>query len=252
MSTQRTRIDEVLHDLDAIIEETVRENNMLGIFAYVYRRTTAEIKRAIEEGVFEDNPRMERFDVRFAGYYLDAYHAWKTGQPVSRAWMISFDSRQEPLAILQHLLMGMNAHINLDLGVTASESVDGQDIEHIHNDFNKVNEILFGLTEEFQSRLSRVSPSIFLMDWIGKNSDERIANFSIKEARNQSWRNALLLANLQGQDRSEAIETIDQSVMQLSALLIRPKSRLLRFVWSTIRFFEEKNVGVLLQKLEQD
>ena len=65
-------IEEVLAALDQIIDQTIQENNYLGIFAYVYRRTTAGIQQAIHEDAFEDSARMELFDVHFANYYIKA------------------------------------------------------------------------------------------------------------------------------------------------------------------------------------
>ncbi|MDZ7719274.1 MAG: DUF5995 family protein [Balneolaceae bacterium] len=56
-------IDDVLAELGAIIELTVEEDSPLGIFAYVYRRTTAKIAEGLDQGRFEDAGRMEQFDV---------------------------------------------------------------------------------------------------------------------------------------------------------------------------------------------
>ncbi len=93
METLPTTIDEVLDTLDKIINETIAENNSLGIFAYVYRRTTAEIKQAIIEKRFDDNPRMERFDVLFANLYIKAYFDYKKGKDTSEAWELSFNTK---------------------------------------------------------------------------------------------------------------------------------------------------------------
>ncbi len=73
-------IDDVLNQLDHIVEQTAAADNYLCAFAYVYRKTTAEIKHAIEEGRFEDPKRMEKMDVAFANYYIKAFfnfqNAW--------------------------------------------------------------------------------------------------------------------------------------------------------------------------------
>src|SRR5690606_11967194 len=108
-------IEEVLQELDRIIDQTVAANNFLGIFAYVYRRTTAQIKLAVENKTFEDNARMEKFDVAFANLYLAAYHSYQDRRPLSKSWRTAFDAQSERLTSIQHLIMGMNAHINLDL-----------------------------------------------------------------------------------------------------------------------------------------
>ena len=41
-------IDEILLELDKIIDECVANRSYQSIFAYIYRRTTAEIKKGIQ------------------------------------------------------------------------------------------------------------------------------------------------------------------------------------------------------------
>ena len=83
-------IDDVLQALDAIIDRSIKENNVLGIFAYLYRRTTFEVKSEIEKGAFEDNERMAAFDVAFANLYLQAFKNYLQQTPVCNSWRISF------------------------------------------------------------------------------------------------------------------------------------------------------------------
>ena len=120
MAIPAKTIDEVLSELDLIIDSTLVENNHLGIFAYVYRRTTAQIKQAIIERQFEDNERMERLDVAFANLYLTAYQRYTANLSCSESWKMAFDAKNDNISILQHIILGMNAHINLDLGIATA------------------------------------------------------------------------------------------------------------------------------------
>lgn len=244
-------IGEVLIELDKIIDQTVAENNFLGIFAYVYRRTTAQIQQAIKNQGFEDNVRMEKFDVAFANFYLRAYHSYRNKQPLSKAWKISFDSQKENLTGIQHLLMGMNAHINLDLGLAAATFMQNQPIRQMENDFRKVNQILADLTNEMQERLAKASPLMFVLDWMGETRDEKFANFGIKESREQSWRNAQLIWQLKGEARELAIKGIDEMTTSLSYIIKNPRTRTMRFMLRSIRYFEEKQVGKILTRLRE-
>jgi hypothetical protein len=244
-----TTIDEVLAALDEIIADTRERNSPLGVFAYVYRRTTAQVKTALEQGAFADAPRMERLDVAFANLYILAYRQYRLGETPSQAWHIAFTSERDRLSLIQHLLMGMNAHINLDLGVAAAQIMEGQDIQALGPDYRKVNDILASLTVEMQQRLGRVSPLLFLLDWIGQRSDEKIANFSIKVAREQSWRIAQELAALPASERPARIERVDGSVTELSRILKRPRSWLLRTVLGAIRWFESGDLRRIIQEL---
>jgi len=242
-------INEVLNTLDLIIEETVRENNFLGIFAYVYRRTTAQIKKETENGAFEDNERMQQFDVVFANLYIDAYYNYKAGKPISQSWAIAFDAQKEELASIQHLVMGMNAHIQLDLGVAASRIMKGKNIEALESDYNKVNRILADLTHEMQKRLNRVSFFMFLLDWIGARTDEKIINFSITAARERSWKVAQQLWKLSESEQQIKISEVDFRVMNLSQKIKNPPGMILKFAMKLIKTFEAKNVDTIVAGL---
>lgn len=244
-------IDDVLHELDLIIEKSVQENNYLGIFAYIYRRTTAQIKAAIANNEFEDAGRMQQFDVTFANFYLTAWQNYFAGQKVSHAWKAAFDARNENLTIMQHLLLGMNAHINLDLGVAADQIMTGKPIQDLKNDFMKVNQVLASLVDELQTKIGRVSPLMFLLDWVGGRTDEKIINFSMAKARGFSWENACELAKLNGIAKSEKIETIDDFVTNLSTFIRNPEGVLLKLAVKFIRLFEVKNLKQMIGELEK-
>ncbi len=248
--TEDQSIDHVLFQLDQIVEECLSGNNRLGYFAYVYRRTTAEIANEIKLGNFEDNKRMEKFDVIFANLYLEAYKAFKNNKPVSKSWMFAFKNADQELTIIQHVLFGMNAHINLDLAIATAQTMDDEDIEDIESDFNKVNDILFQITNELQERLSRVSPLMFLLDYLGKNTDEKIIDFSMRKARGQAWNSANLLWSL-GNDNQKAINQIDDLVLKLSQLIRSPKTILTRILLKLMGFFEKKNVRAVILGLSE-
>ncbi|WP_439483608.1 DUF5995 family protein [Cyclobacterium plantarum] len=249
-----TTIQDVLEELDHIIAESIKTNSRIGLFAYIYRRTTFEIASEIALNHFEDNERMEKFDVVFARLYLDAYKAYKNNQKVSASWAYAFDQVDRPLTIVQHILLGMNAHINLDLALAASTVMHGQDIHDIENDFNKVNNILYQITNELQERLGRVSPLMFMLDLIGKNKDEKLINFSMRKARQQSWNSAKRLWSLKEEEskRNRARNRIDQMVLLLSKHIKSPKSLTVWFFLKIIQAFEKSEVGVVISNLKGD
>jgi len=247
-----TTIQEVLDQLDLIIADSVDSNDRLGLFAYVYRRTTAEILKEIQLENFEDNRRMEKMDVIFANLYLDAYNGNKNNKKISKSWEFAFVNKNKRLTILQHIMMGINAHINLDLAIATSSVMFGKELSDIEKDFNKVNDILFNITNEIQDKLSRVSRLLFLLDIIGKKSDEKVIDFSMRKAREQAWNSANLLWALEPDHQSDAIIEIDSVVLQLSNILASPKSRFIRFVLQAIQKFEEKDVGIIISKLTEE
>jgi uncharacterized protein DUF5995 len=121
-----TSIDGVIVKLDAIVDQAINDRDRLGFFAVLYRTVTESVKHGIATGRFEDGPRMERLDVVFANRYLGAFHAHRHGGTPTRSWRVVFAAAEHRRpVIMQHLLLGMNAHINLDLAIAASEVCPG-------------------------------------------------------------------------------------------------------------------------------
>ena len=242
-------------ELDAIIGISRQENSPLGIFAYVYRRTTAGIAKGIREGRFDDAARMESFDVDFARRYIDAYLDNRDERPVTAAWEVAFNAAEDrdrgndPI-ILQHLLLGMNAHINLDLGIAAAGIAPGEQIHSLKDDFMTVNSILAGLTDEMQDRIGRASPMLFLLDWLGHRNDESVVNFSIEKAREFAWKFAKKLARTPDREQEALIRSTDRKVSAIGNLVANPPGFLLPKVLGLIRYFEENDTRLIIEKLE--
>lgn len=241
--TQATTIDEVIAILGEIITTEVANNSNLAFFPILYKKVTERIKLGIENEEFEDNARMERLDVIFANRYLKAYFQYKENETPSLSWENAFEAaKNKNLLILQHLLLGINAHINLDLGIAVSETIGLQEpLEPIHNDFNKINEILASMVDDVQQKIGRVSPFFHLLDKVANGKEDLIATFSINIARDEAWLFANEYHNVIGK---EAIFTKrDESIGEIALKLSTTKSRILRWVIRFIRWFESKNVA---------
>src|SRR6185436_10526735 len=185
---------QVVQALDGIIAECKARRSRLGFFAALYRQVTVHVREGIANGFFEDGPRMERLDALFASRYLDAFAARGAGQPVSEAWRVAFDTGLGSRAtILQDLLLGVNAHINLDLGIAAAETSPGAAIEDLKADFDRINAILGEFVDAAQDVIDDFSPGMNTLDAVGGRTDEGLANFSLLIAREEAWLNAEVL-----------------------------------------------------------
>lgn len=242
-------IDEVLIQLDEIIKQSAHSENFIFAFAFVYRETTAKIKDAISDGVFEDNIRMEKLDVVFANLFIEAYNHFESCQPTSKSWSIAFDSGKTKLSLVQYILLGMNAHINLDLSIAASRISQGKDILSLKNDFMHVNTILAGLTNTMQRSLGKVSFMMKLLDIFGFRSDEKIINFSIKKARDFSWINAMELALMDQSGLEKRINEIDIRVAELAMQIKNPPGKIIKLILKLIRIFEVKRPADIIRKM---
>lgn len=181
-------LDDVLGDLDAIIDDASASSSPIGIFPSMYRSVTADIRRASRGGFFADGERLEVLAVAFADRYIDAYGSWTSGGTPTRSWDIAFRAATDGQRrmIVQHLLAGMNAHINLDLGIVAADSVDGDPMD-LYDDFMRVNDILFTKLDHLQEALNEVAPRFAVVDKLAWRLDEGVMSRLIADARDDAW-----------------------------------------------------------------
>lgn len=211
-------IDEVIDILGDIIENSKKEESTLGFFAALYHKVTISVKDKLHTNYFDDDERMERLDVLFANRYLLAYSNYKQGKPITKSWDMAFKaSKQNSLIVLQHLLLGMNAHINLDLGIAAAEVSDASSIDKLHSDFNKINAVLASLVEEIQEDLSKIWPTLVKILKFANKVDDFFINFSMSIARDGAWKfaNELVVEN-ETNSKAHLIALRDNKIATLS------------------------------------
>jgi Family of unknown function (DUF5995) len=247
-------IDEVIARLDAIIDRATVERDRLGFFAVLYRTVTSAVKTGITAGRFEDGPRMERLDVVFANRYLEAFDAHTSGGTPPDSWRVAFAAGQSRrTVIMQHLLLGMNAHINLDLAIAAAEVCPGEAIAGLERDFSEINTVLSTLEADVEREVCALSPWIDRLDHIDPRAGRVIANFSIDRARACSWEAAKRLALLTGEERASAIAATDAEVALLGQLIARPIGLVININLLLVRLSEtwdaRKVIGVLKARM---
>lgn len=234
-----TSIDEVISILQEIIDQETRNNSPLAYFPALYRLVTLRVKAGIEKNEFEDIGRMEQLDMLFANRYITAYLAFRGMKSHSGCWRIAFEAEKKPLTILQHLLLGMNAHINLDLGIAAADTMQGKSLAGLHNDFNTINLLLSEMSDKVRLRIGKVSPLLGLLDSWSGDSDALIIQFSINKARDGAWKSA---QEFHGSANRSIIQTArDRKIAALGLGLIYPNSRWIRTLVATIRLAETRN-----------
>lgn len=243
-------IDDIVRALEVIILDSLENNDPMGYFAALYQKVTIKVKEGIGQNYFENGPRMEKLDIVFAKRYIDAWLAWKNNEQVTQSWKKAFDlaGQKSPL-VLQHLLMGMNAHINLDLGIAAAQVSPGENLSSLQNDFNKINEILSSLVIEVQNNLSAIWP---LLKWILSktgNVDDLLVDFSMQKARNGAWKSATEMAVLNAEGLDAYIHLRDTKVAVKSKIITNPGIFIKVLIW-IIRIGEIGSVAQKIQKLK--
>lgn len=234
--TQAETIEEVIEIMDDIVDDTIIHPNRLGYFAALYRAVTVVVKERCEAAdLFDDNDRMRRLDVVFANRYFDAYFAQREERACSESWKASFDNSILPhLLILQHLLLGMNAHIALDLGIAAAQTAKEFDglTKSLEDDFMRLNNLLSGMIDTVQVEVGKLSPLLKYADFLAWRLDETFVAFSINIARDKAWEFAQTLYNLPEEEWDKAIKARDAKVGNFGRRIIGGTTILYApFIW---------------------
>jgi len=219
-------IDDVIDALGAIVDDARARGERHGLFAALYRRTTLEVRGALRAGAFDDADWVERLDVVFARRYLQAFADDHAGRPTTAAWTHAFERGREPgHLVLQHLLLGMSAHILLDLGVATCDTCEGP-LAPRQRDFVAINRVLGRMLDAVQADLNAVSPTLAWADRAGGRWDERAAIASLRRWRTTAWRRAVRLAATPAADRAARIERIDRATLRVARALCPPAGSL--------------------------
>lgn len=250
MLAEPATIDDVVERLGAILVSAKSNGSRLGYFPALYRKVTVEVKDRISSGFFDDGTRMEQLAVIFANRYLRALEQHEAGDSPTEVWRFAFEVTQQwwPI-VLQHLLLGMNAHINLDLGIAAVKAVGPTGLPALHDDFDRMNQVLADLVEGLQRELAEIWTTFRVMDRFLGDVDSAIVNFSMIRARDSAWRFARRLAALDHLSRATEIHRQDTEMLRL-AKLVRYPGVSLGAVTKIVRLGERGDVRDILEILQ--
>lgn len=240
-------IDEVVERLENTITACHAQGSRLGYFAALYNRVTRRVREGIRAGEFADGARMERLDVTFANRYLEALDRYQAGELPSRAWLVAFEATERPnLIVLQHLLLGMNAHIHLDLAIAAARTCPGAGIQSLAQDFRKINDVLAALVPVVEHELDALSPEFARFTGLIGPRQEKLVDFSMAVARDEAWKFAERLAPLSPTEQLGLIAERDVATARISEGLMH-LGPLGMWVWSR----ESKDIAKNLELLAQ-
>jgi hypothetical protein len=235
-------IDDVIARLTAIIDESRKAQSPIGYFAALYRRITMAVNQSIARKEFDDNERMDRIDVTFASRYLEALDQFRSGKPPSAPWAVAFRAAGSPgPLVLQHLLLGVNAHVNLDLGIAIATVCPGAALDSVKNDFFKLNAILASQVDTVRRELSDFC---FLLRWtslLGRPED-RLVDLAVDLGRDYAWHFAQKLAPTAAPEQGPLIEQAAKEAAGFANDILSP-DLLLDILFSIVRLTEQGTVA---------
>jgi hypothetical protein len=200
-------------------------------FLETYLRITAAIGQAVAAGDFEDTDWVRRWDVTFAGLFLDAHDADVSGGPVPRPWRLAF-AADPALPPLVHLLVELNAHVNWDLPRALLAVVDDADLADPAvvasrlRDHDRINDVLAARTVDEGRRLNPGPLGRLLVPL-----NTWLTHRFLPRAREQAWHNVLALAG----SRRAGPEAYASRLGDLDALSSAKVTELLEPRWALLR-----------------
>lgn len=241
-------LDGVIVRLEQIVDDARKSGSRMGYFAALYHKVTVKVKEGVASGQFGDGKNIVKLDIQFANRYFAALAQWQQGKPVSHSWQVAFDATKKgSYLILQHLLLGMNAHINLDLGIATYEASNGK-LDDFKKDYNHINLILSSLTYGVISQLNTLSPLLSFLGFSGTKSNSMLVQFSMGNARDGSWCFAEALVDHRDSGYDTFVADRDREICELGGSLIASSGFLKFGIW-LIHLFEKKRVREVMDVL---
>ncbi len=236
-------IDGVIARLEALVAWAVQQPSRVGYFASLYLRVTAAVRSKIGTGYFDDDRRMEALDVAFASRYLTAVDQFRRQDPdLPAAWAVAFAAvGDDHPVVVQHLLLAMNPHINIDLAVAAARTCPGASIDALRADFFKINDVLAGIVPTVIAEMGEVSPLIALVNDLAEADEQWAIDFSMDAMRDASWAFANVLAREPVASQDKLIAEQNTLIAALSRRIVSPPP-LVAIIFDLIRSCESTNI----------
>lgn len=215
---------QIISKMENLAQEWEEALDKRAIFLRCYCMMTGNMLTAIEQSRFHDNEWVGKLLHRFADYYFDALACFDCGEPVPLVWKAVHNaSSQANLHTLQHLLLGVNAHINFDLVLTLYELLEPEwknlspdDQLHRYQDHYLVNQIIKETIDQVQDEIvEQYSPSMDLVDKAMGRLDEWLLGNLITRWREGVWENTQQMMNCSNEEQKKAfVAQLEKDVLQ--------------------------------------
>ena len=202
-------IDTLIDRMEGLLAPLEARGDPGRFFLATYLRTTQAVKEELGRGGFRDTDWVERWDVAFAGLYLDALEAAEAGRRPPEPWAVAFGAgEQARFPPLRHVLLGMNAHINYDLAqsllavISEEEFDDPELLASRAADHEHIDSVLVARVGAEDSELESLSGGRSLVDRLLQPLNRLSTKRFLRESRAKVWANTRLLdaARRQGAD----------------------------------------------------
>lgn len=200
------------------------------IFLRCYSLMSGNVLAAVRAQQFADCDWVANLMHHFAGYYFEPLARYDAGEtPVPAVWQHAHDAaREEKAAAAQHLLAGVNAHINYDLALAMYDLLEPEWAElspagryKRRDDHDAINVIIADTVNRVQDQVvEQHDPWMDIIDRLGGELDEWLAAQMIRLWRDRVWERSRALLAAESADAREAIRADMEEEAMLRMWLI--------------------------------
>jgi hypothetical protein len=165
-------VEEALRSLDAVAARLTADGDARAVFPDIYAIITRRVAEHVETSRQKPGPAafflepawISRLAARFCERYLETLRLSLSGLPQDAdAWELAYEARADLGTLpLQHVLLGLSAHINYDLAIGIHRTilergaVDGATLRRYRHDHDAVNDLLrASIPEAFDHLVNR-------------------------------------------------------------------------------------------------
>jgi hypothetical protein len=202
--------------MEMLVQQWEEVADRRAIFLKCYQLMTMNMQTAIQAGEFNDTEWVEKLLEHFAGYYFQALLAFEGNDPLTPLpWQIAFAATQrDDLSIIQHLVLGVNAHINYDLVLAEVDmlepewaELDSETYQQRHQDHHLVNAVIAMTIDSVQDTIIEAQePHWDILDRLLGPVDEWLISKLITSWREEVWERAVITLNRDDGDRRKQLE----------------------------------------------
>lgn len=215
--------------MSALVDRRKQCGDSRSVFLRCYSLMTQSMLAALGDGRFQDPQWVSELLHHFADYYFDALDSYEQGSgDTPKIWAHAHDaSRARELFVLQHLALGINAHINYDLIFALADMLlpewptASEQLRLLrYQDHCNVNAIITETVDTVQdSVVEEQAPWFDLIDEVLGPIDEMLVSRLIANWRDEVWKQAVEVVEAQDTEGREALrQQIEAQALQRASL----------------------------------
>lgn len=241
---------EALESLKALVAQYSETRDRKGYFAAFLSRCVLRVRDAVAAGEFAQGSRVERVCTNAVQRYLESSAIFQQGgRPISSWDYCLQSSRDTWLVVAQHILLGLNAHMNLDVGVAVASACPPEELAEFRADFDQMCNTKRIILEEVWTELGQLWPAFGTAAPVLRGAGPTLIRFRLPRAQEQAWCLAEELSGLNAAARGPVLDRYNQTTRQLAEVIRHPG--VLNIPLMSVRLIERGDIAETIELIEQ-